>query len=74
MTSPNQILVKLLDASQSTNALAETMRLPSLVIAAMAKRHAKDGLVTVSSPVPGVDIWSLTDTGRETAINLKPAA
>lgn len=76
MTSPNQILANLMVQPHSTNALADSMRLPALVIEAMAKRHAKDGLVTVHSPVKDVDIWSLTDTdtGRETADKLKPAA
>lgn len=73
MTSPNQILINLLGSPASTGALADTMRLPALVVQAMAKRHAKDSLVIHSSPGPGVDIWSLTDAGRKAANKLNPA-
>lgn len=75
MTSPNQILVSLLVARTTTNALAESMRLPALVIKAMADRHAKDGLVTASplSDLESVETWTLTPAGREAALALKPA-
>ena len=66
MTTPNQILADLRAGQTTTDALAETLRIPTLTVKAMCERHEKDGLL-VRSTVAGVVVWSLTATGRETA-------
>jgi len=73
MTSPNQILVALLDGKHTEGALADRLRLPILVIRAMLHRHERDGL-TAESYIAGfaLPIWSLTDSGRTTALTITP--
>lgn len=72
MTSPNKILVALLDGQSTEGALADRLRLPYLVIRAMLQRHEKDGLTTSSTIADCVTIWTLTETGHATARSITP--
>jgi len=69
MTTPNKILVELLDANATADALAERLHLPFLVIKAMLYRHVKEAFV---SRVPGdLELWKLTDEGKALATSMQ---
>jgi|JFJP01.1.fsa_nt_gi hypothetical protein len=70
MTTPNKILVELLDISATADAVAERVRVPMLVAQAMLQRHAKDGLV--SSHQADLTTWKLTESGQALAASLQP--
>jgi hypothetical protein len=71
MTTPHKILTILADSRATTAAIAETCRVPLLVVESMLHRHAKDALV-VAVPDPTLDLWDLTPDGREKAESLQP--
>lgn len=69
MTTPNKILVDLLDSPATSDAIAERVRVPMLVAEAMLKRHAKDG--RVSRRASTLIVWSLTESGKALAESLQ---
>jgi hypothetical protein len=73
MTTPDKILVDLLISQSTTDALAERLHLPMLVIRAMCERHEIDGLLEQSKIADCLSVWRLTDSGRAVAGALSPA-
>lgn len=69
MTTPDKILVELIDTAATADAIAERVRVPMLVAEAMLKRHEKDG--HVSSRVDALITWSLTESGKPFAKSLQ---
>jgi hypothetical protein len=70
MTTPNQILVDLLSGQSTADSIAGRLRVPTLVIESMLKRHAKDGL-TVSGVInQPLLVHRLTTVGIEAAHSL----
>jgi predicted ArsR family transcriptional regulator len=69
MTTPNKILVELLDCTATADAIAERVRIPMLVVKSMLERHAKDGLV--ASRETALITWSITPDGRTLAESLQ---
>lgn len=74
MTTPNQILIALLEGRSTEGALADRLRLPFLVIRAMLQRHEKDGLASTTILAGCLPLWTLTEKGTETASKLQPSA
>lgn len=72
MTTPDKILVDLLISQSTTDALAERMHLPMLVVRAMCERHEKDGLPATSKIADSITVWHLTENGRAVAGPLSP--
>lgn len=72
MTSPDKILVDLLISQSTSDALAERMHLPMLVVRAMCERHQKDGLLDTGKIADSITVWRLTDDGRAVAGALCP--
>lgn len=69
MTSPNKILIELINCSATADAIAERVRLPMLVVKSMLERHEKDGLV--ASRETALLTWSLTTSGKSLAASLQ---
>ena len=69
MTTPNKILVELLDCTATADAIAERVRIPMLVVKSMLERHEKDGLV--ASRETELLTWSLTPSGKALAQSLQ---
>lgn len=74
MTTPNQILVDLLSGQSTADSIAGRVRVPTLVIESMLKRHAKDGLVTPGIINDALTVYRLTSAGTEAALALRPPA
>jgi DNA-binding MarR family transcriptional regulator len=76
MTTPHKLLVALLNSAASTGALSEIARIPELAAKAMLQRLQKEGHLSQRpcEGVPSIIIWSLTETGREAAMNLNTSA
>ena len=73
MTTPNKILTDLLISQSTTDALAQRIRLPMLVVRAMCERHEKDGLLEQFKIADTLTVWRLTESGRDMASTLSPA-
>lgn len=74
MTTPNQILVDLLAGQSTADSIAGRLHVPTLVIEAMLKRHAKEGLCIPGTINGTLTVYRLTTTGTEAAIALRPAS
>jgi predicted ArsR family transcriptional regulator len=72
VTTPNQILVDLLSGQATADSIAGRLKIPTRVIEAMLKRHAKDGLVVAGMINGTLTVYRLTTKGSETAISLRP--
>jgi hypothetical protein len=70
MTTPNKILVELLDVPSTADAAASHVGVPMLVAKAMLQRMETDGLTT-AVPAGELTLWKLTPAGWETATALK---
>jgi hypothetical protein len=72
MTTPNQILVDLLSGQATADSIAGRLKIPTLVIEAMLKRHLKEGLAIAGMINGTLTVYRLTTTGHETAVSLRP--
>lgn len=70
MTTPDKILVTLIEFPGTAEALAILVRVPELVVKANLDQHRRANLVD-SETIHDVAFWSLTDSGRSKAETLK---
>ena len=72
MTTPNAILRDLTAGQSTADSIAGRLRIPSLVIEAMLKRHQADGLCGTREVSDGtLTVWHLTELGLQAARLLK---
>lgn len=75
MNTPDSILVDLSIGQSTADSIAGRLRVPTLVIEAMLKRHQADGLVATKPIADGtLTAWHLTYEGKQTVKTLKCAA
>lgn len=65
MTTPKAILRDLAAGQSTADSIAGRLRVPTLVIEAMLKRHHKDGLVTTTN-LNGLTVYRLTTAAHKT--------
>ena len=72
MTTPDKLLVTLLDAPRSASSLGAALHIPELVAKANCERHRANGLIDIAGIADdGSTFYQLTPAGRQSAEALK---